>query len=189
MDAQRAAILDAGIEQLAEHGYAGCSIAAVAARAGVATGSVYSHFSGKAQLVVELFTEVVSHEVAAVERAGEQSGSPAERVSAVLAAFASRALKRPRQAYALLAEPVDAPVEEQRLVFRRAYRDVLAQLIADGVRSGALPAQDAELTAAALVGATAELIIGPLTSATITDLSELRQFTNRALGVTDAGHS
>src|SRR5699024_6082758 len=147
------------------------------------TGTVYSHFTGKARLVAELFEQVVSHEVAAVERAGEQPGSPPERVSAVLESFANRALKRPRQAYALLAEPVDAPVEEQRLVFRRAYRDVLARLIADGVRSGTLPAQDAELTAAALVGATAEVLVGPLVTGTAADIPELRRFALRSLGV------
>ena len=186
MDAQRATILDAAVELLAEQGYAGCSVAAVAARAGVATGSVYRHFPGKAQLVAELFGTVVGREVEAVERAGQAPGVAAERVTAVLEAFANRSLKAPRQAYALLAEPVDAPVEEQRLVFRRAYRDVLARLIADGVRGGELPAQDAELTAAALVGATAEVLVGPLTTGDISTIPELRRFTFRALGAEHA---
>lgn len=186
IDGQRAAILDAAVEQLADQGYAGCSVAAVAARAGVATGSVYRHFSGKVELVVELFAEVVNHEVSAVRRAGQQSGSAEQRVNAVLETFAHRALKKPRQAYALLAEPVDAPVEEQRLVFRRAYRDMLARLVSEGVQAGQLPAQDAELTAAALVGATAEILIGPLTSGSTTVIAELRQFTMRALGANDA---
>ena len=61
MDTQRAAILDAAVDLLSEQGYAGCSMAAVAARAGVATGSVYRHFPNKAELVVELFRIVVSH--------------------------------------------------------------------------------------------------------------------------------
>src|SRR5699024_8421437 len=100
-----------------------------------------------------------------------------------LETFSARALKRPRQAYALLAEPVDAPVAEQRLAFRRVYRDVLARLIADGVRSGSLPAQDAELTAAALVGATAEILVGPLATGTAADIPELRRFALRSLGV------
>ena len=182
IDAQRRAIVDGAVEQLADSGYAGCSVAAVAARAGVAAGTVYRHFSGKAELVVELFTEVVEHEVAAVRQAGDQPGPPTERVCAVLETFAARALKRPRQAYALLAEPVDAPVAQQRLVFRRVYRDVLAGLIADGVRSGSLPAQDSELTAAALVGATAEVLVGPLVTGTAVDIPELRRFALRSLG-------
>ena len=183
IDDQRRAIVDGAVEQLADSGYAGCSVAAVAARAGVAAGTVYRHFSGKAELVVELFSEVVEHEVAAVRQAGDRPGAPTDRVCAVLETFAARALKRPRQAYALLAEPVDTPVAEQRLVFRRVYRDVLARLIADGVRSGSLPAQDAELTAAALVGATAEVLVGPLVTGTAADIPELRRFALRSLGV------
>ncbi len=59
LDAQRAAIVSAAGELLAEEGYAACSVAAVAARAGVAAGTVYRHFDGKAELVAELFRVVV----------------------------------------------------------------------------------------------------------------------------------
>lgn len=188
MDSQRAAILDAAIELLAERGYAGCSMSAVAAQAGVATGSVYRHFPGKAELVAELFRLVVTREVQAVELAAEQPGTAPERVVAVVETFASRALKAPRLAYALLAEPVDAPVEEQRLVFRRAFRDVVARRVAEGVRTGMLPPQDAEITAAAIIGAGAEVLTGPLTSDSTDAVSELCTFTLRALGATDATH-
>ena len=40
--------------------------------------------------------------------------------------FARRALRGPRLACALLAEPVDPAIEAERLAFRRAYRDVFA---------------------------------------------------------------
>ncbi|TVT62164.1 TetR/AcrR family transcriptional regulator [Amycolatopsis cynarae] len=182
LDAQRAAILDAAGELLAERGYAGCSVAAVAERAGVATGSVYRHFPGKAELVVELFRGVVSREVEAVTKAGELPGDPVGRVVAVFETFAARALKAPRRAYALLAEPVDAQVEAERVVFRRVFRDVAARHIRDGVRAGLLPAQDAELTAAALVGAAAEVLVGPLTSDNTEADPGLRTFILRALG-------
>jgi AcrR family transcriptional regulator len=188
LDAQRAAILDAAAELLAERGYAGCSVAAVADRAGVATGSVYKHFPGKAELVVELFRGVVSREVDAVRKAAELPGDPAERVVAVFETFAVRALKAPRRAYALLAEPVDAPVEAERIVFRRVFRDVAATHIREGVRQGCLPAQDALLTAAAIVGAVTEVLIGPLTTANTDAVAELRTFILRALGGSDARH-
>ncbi|MFJ8912637.1 TetR/AcrR family transcriptional regulator [Amycolatopsis sp. NPDC102389] len=189
LDAQRDAVLAAAMEQLAERGYAGCSVSAVAERAGVAVGSVYRHFPTKAALVVELFRKVVTREVEAVREVSELPGAPAERVVAVFDTFASRALKTPRMAYALLAEPVDAPIEAERLVFRRAFRDVVAQHVADGVRSGALPAQDADITAAALVGAAAEVLIGPLTTGSADEVSGLRTFVLRSLGGSDAEHS
>ncbi|KAA9153075.1 TetR/AcrR family transcriptional regulator [Amycolatopsis acidicola] len=182
LDAQRAAILDAAGELLAERGYAGCSVAAVAEKAGIATGSVYRHFPGKVELVVELFRGVVNREVEAVTKAAELPGDPVERVAAVFETFANRALKAPRRAYALLAEPVDAPVEAERIVFRRMFRDVVARHIGEGVRAGQLPAQDATLTAAALVGAAAEVLIGPLTTDNTGAVSGLRTFILRALG-------
>ncbi|MFE6856262.1 TetR/AcrR family transcriptional regulator, partial [Streptomyces sp. NPDC057674] len=120
LDAQRASVVDAARALLSEQGYAGCTVAAVAARAGIATGSVYRHFPGKTELSVELFRTVVSREVAAVSEAAGHPGhrSAAERVVAVIETFALRALKSPRLAYALLAEPVDPAVDAERLVFR-----------------------------------------------------------------------
>ena len=189
LDAQRETIIAAATHQLAEHGYGGCSVAAVAERAGVAVGSVYRHFPTKAELVVHVFRQVVSHEVDAVREASARPGEPAERVLAVFETFATRALKSPRLAYALLAEPVDALIDAKRLEFRRAFRDVVAEHVAAGVRERALPAQDGVLTAAALVGAAAEVLIGPLTSGNATDLVELRTFVLRALGGSDARHA
>ncbi|RSN33155.1 TetR family transcriptional regulator [Amycolatopsis sp. WAC 01416] len=185
LDSQRGEILVAAIALLAETGYAGCSMAAVAARAGVGTGSVYRQFPSKADLVVEVFREVVSREVDAVEAAASE-GDVRERVVAVIETFAGRALKAPRLAYALLAEPVDAVVEAERLVFRRAFREVIARNIADGVQKGLLPPQDAEATAAALVGAGAEMLVGPLAGESGPDtIQHLVTFTLRALGGSD----
>ncbi|MCX2180485.1 TetR/AcrR family transcriptional regulator [Streptomyces sp. SKN60] len=193
LDAQRTAVVEAGLGLLAEHGYAGCTVAAVAARAGIATGSVYRHFPSKAELSVELFRTVVEREVAAVTEAAALSAhrTAADRVVAVIETFARRALKAPRLAYALLAEPVDPAVDAERLVFRRAFRDVFAERITAGVRAGELPPQDAVLTASALVGAGAEALIGPLTGGAPGPgtVPALVTFTLRALGVPDADHA
>lgn len=189
LDAQRATIVAAATEQLAEHGYGGCSVAAVAERAGVAVGSVYRHFPTKADLVVHVFRQVVTREVEAVRAVSAQPGAPAERVLAVFETFAQRALKAPRQAYALLAEPVDALIDAERLEFRRAFTEVVTEHVAAGVKDGTLPPQDGRLTAAALVGAAAEVLIGPLTSGNAGDVAELRTFVVRALGGSDARHA
>ncbi|MFF1610369.1 TetR/AcrR family transcriptional regulator [Amycolatopsis sp. NPDC058278] len=189
LDAQRETIIAAATRQLAEHGYSGCSVAAVAERAGVAVGSVYRHFPTKADLVVHVFRQVVTREVEAVRAAAAGAGEPAERVLAAVDTFAQRALKAPKQAYALLIEPVDALIDAERLEFRRAYTEVIAEHVAAGVRDGVLPPQDGRLTAAALVGAAAEVLIGPLTSGNAGDVAELRTFILRALGGSDARHA
>jgi AcrR family transcriptional regulator len=188
MDSQRAAILKAAVDLLSEQGYAGCSMAAVAARAGVATGSVYKHFPGKTELVVELLRYVVTHEVDAVSQAADQPGDLVTRVVSVVETFSSRALKSPRLAYALLVEPVDVAVEAERLVFRRAFRDIAAARIAEAVAAGVLPPQNPEITAAALIGALGEILVGPLAAGEpdVDTMPALISFTLRALGGADA---
>ncbi|MFJ7911141.1 TetR/AcrR family transcriptional regulator [Kitasatospora sp. NPDC096204] len=167
LDAQREAVLQAAVGLLAERGYGGCTMAAVADRAGIATGSLYQHFSGKAELSVQLFRRVVTHEIDAVNAAVALRDTPRQRIAAVVETFAARALCAPRLAYALLVEPADAVVDEERLVFRRAFRDVIATEIAAAVASGELPEQDPVLTAAALVGAVGEALAGPLAAAPV----------------------
>lgn len=190
IDAQRAAIVAAAAALLAEGGYAGCSVSAVAARAGVAAGTVYKHFDGKVALIAEVFRSIVTHEVEVVREAAA-TGTAAECTTAVLETFARRALKSPRRAYVLLAEPVDPVIDDLRLEFRRAFRDVITAAISRGVATGELPPQNASVVAAALVGALGEALVGPLaTGAEDPDtVPTLIAFTLRAIGGTADAHA
>jgi len=159
----RARIVASARDLIARGGYAEAQVTAVADAAGVATGTVYRHFPSKADLFAEVFREASQREVDAVAAvAASAPGGPAERIAMAVESFARRALAGRRLAYALLAEPVDPGVEAERLAFRRAYRDVFADLIATGTAAGELPDQDAELAGAALVGAIGEALVGPL---------------------------
>jgi AcrR family transcriptional regulator len=160
----RERIVAAALEQLREGGYASMGVQAIAARAGVATGSVYRHFDSKAELAAEVFRRAAAPELAAVDHATADDGRSArERVAAAAETFARRALAGPTQAYALLAEPVDPAVEAERLAFRRGYRAVFARTIEQGVERGELPPQDTETVAAAIVGALGEALVSVTT--------------------------
>src|SRR3954452_23867696 len=184
----RSRIVTAARELISEGGYVAAQIAAVAERAGVAVGTVYRHFPSKSDLFAEVFREASQHEVDAMREAIETtSGSAAERVAAGVEAFARRALRGRRLAWALLAEPVDPAVEAERLHFRHSYRDLMADVVADGIAAGDLPDQDVEVTAAALIGGTGETMLGPLSPTTNggdpEDLSaSLIEFCIRAIG-------
>jgi AcrR family transcriptional regulator len=149
----RELIVAAAHELIAAGGYRAASIAAVAARAGVATGTVYRHFPSKAELFSEVFRRASQREVDAVGAAAATGG-----VAAGVETFARRALRGRRLAWALLAEPVDPAVEVERLAYRRAFRDAFAGALPDHVA-------DRELVAAALVGAIGEALVGPLSPA------------------------
>jgi AcrR family transcriptional regulator len=186
LDATRAAIVDSAQALVAEQGYAGCSVASVATGAGVATGTVYRHFPDKGALFAEVFRVATQREVDAVAAAAAKPGTVTERVEACVETFARRALRSPRMAYALIAEPVDPQVEAERLTYRRAYRNIFAALVADAVDAGDLPPQDAQVSAAAVVGAMAEALVVPLHSgaASRRTVPELSAFVVRSLGGT-----
>lgn len=166
--ATRERIVHAALELVAHGGYREASVAAVAQRAGVATGTVYRHFPGKAELFAEVFRVASQREVDAVAEAAALDAPAPARLTAAVETFAHRALRGRRLAWALIAEPVDPAVEAERLVFRRAYAAAFADAIRAGIGAGELPDQDPDLAATALVGAIGEALVGP-TSPTSSD--------------------
>lgn len=167
-DAARERLLAAAAEIIAAHGYAGLTIAGTAARAGLSVGSVYRHFESKALLAAEVFRREADRELAAVRLATELAGEPLPALRDAAATFGTRALASPRLAWALLAEPVGSEVEAERLRFRRSYRDLFAGLIERAIAAGQLPAdQRPAMTGAAVVGAVAESLAGPLAPASV----------------------
>ncbi|WP_320671994.1 TetR/AcrR family transcriptional regulator [Patulibacter defluvii] len=185
----RARLLEAAHDVTAESGYGAASVTAIAARAGVATGTLYRHFPSKGHLFVDLFRRVCGGEIAAMQQAADRPGATAgERIEEVLATFAARALQNPRLAWALLAEPLDPLVEAERLAYRRTYRTLLAQLLRQAIDGGEIPDQDVEFTAAAVVGGVGEALVGPLSPLSgdappVADLlASLRRFVRGAIG-------
>ncbi|WP_371799950.1 TetR/AcrR family transcriptional regulator [Streptomyces sp. NBC_01707] len=160
--AHRQRLLDAARQLLAEGGYAAASISALAERAQVATGSVYNHFASKQELLAAVFRHVAGHELTAVQEAVGAKCGAAEQLRALVEVFAFRALRTPRTAWALLAEPVDPLVEAERLTYRRGYHALAETVITAGIESGELPVQNARLSAAAVIGAISESLLGPL---------------------------
>lgn len=181
----RQRLLHAARDLVAEQGFAAATAAAVAERSGVAAGTIYRHFPNKPELVAEVFRYATEHEVAQVAAASESrnvSDAYALRLARAVAVFARRALQGPQLAYALIAEPVDPRVEQERLRYRMAYADIFEDLIRDGIASGEFAAQDAGISAAALVGLLSEALIGPLFpgQAKTNSANELPQMAARA---------
>ncbi len=187
----RERLLRSAQELIEEDGYGAASVIAIAERAGVAAGTLYRHFSSKEELFVEVFRSVCDREVRAMQDASEEmpaTASPVDRLETLLATFAERALRKPRLAWALLAEPVDRLVDSERLAYRERYRALAAEALRAGIAAGELPAQNVELTAAALVAGCGEALVGPLSPVararpgTAEIVTALRTFVRRAVG-------
>ena len=187
----RERLLRAAQELIEEGGYGPASVVAIADRAGVAAGTLYRHFSSKEELFVEVFRSVCDREVRAMQAAAEAmpiEASHVDRLVTVLSTFARRALRRPRLAWALIAEPVDPLVDAERLAYRARYSELTAEALRAGIAAGELPEQNVELTAAALVGGCGEALVGPLSPVAASKpameeiLSALGTFVRRAAG-------
>ena len=87
------AILDAAAAIAAEGGMAAVQIAAVAARARIAAGTVYRYFPSKTELIAELVARLAHDEVAAMAGAGDAAPGPLSALAASIATFAARALR------------------------------------------------------------------------------------------------
>lgn len=155
-------IVQAARRLVAESGFRDAQIVAIAAAAGVATGSVYRHFPSKAELFAEVLAITSQHEVEVLAAIAAAGGPAPARLADAIRAFASRALRARALAYALIAEPVDPEIDDARLQYRHAVGEVFARILADGVRAGEFPPQDVAAAAACAVGAMLEGLVGPL---------------------------
>lgn len=185
----RARLLRAAREQTEQGGYAAASVTAIAQRAGLGAGTLYSHFPSKAELFVELFREVCVGEMRAMEDASAlDAASSVQRLERVIGTFARRALANPRLAWALIAEPVDPLVDAERLAFRAAYARLFAATLRQAIAAGELPEQNVDLSAAAIVGGVGEVLVGPLSPLASEPpsidaiVAEIISFARRAVG-------
>lgn len=190
LEARHVAIVTAARALASEHGMAGVQIAPVADRAGIAAGTVYRYFPAKSSLVQALVDAMAEAEIAAIQLAADAAPGSLSALAAALLTLAARAMRQRRLAWALIAEPVDAEIDAARLVFRRALVGEIETRIA---RAGShLPDQDTAMSAAAIVGALLEGLLGPL-APPCADRSRERETVQvlavlalRAVGVADA---
>lgn len=159
---KRARILKAARDLVAEGGWAAAQVDNVAEKAGVATGTVYRHWTAKAELCAEIVATVSAREVEIVKAVADADGSPVEKLEAAIRTFASRALRGRRLAYALIAEPVDSEVEMVRLDYRAKLAHGFERILREGIMRGAFPRLDPAVAAACIVGAFMEALVGPL---------------------------
>lgn len=158
----RERILGLALACVAEGGFAALTMQTLADAAGIATGSLYRHFRGKGELAAEVFARASQREVDALAETLGAPDSATVRLTRGLQQFAARAWDSRQLAFALIAEPVDPEVDEQRLIYREAYAALFVQLLEQGIAHGEFPAQPVHLIAACLVGAIAEALVGPL---------------------------
>jgi AcrR family transcriptional regulator len=164
---RRDRLLDAGLELFGTEGFAGVTIEALCAAAGLNPRYFYEQFASREELLGAVYDRHVQAVLTMVQAA--IAGSPAEpaaRLKAGLAAFVTATLADERAARVNYFEMVgvSAGLEAQRRGVLRAYAELIAAQASQLDDLGPLGRGDRRMTAVALVGATDGLIIDWLTS-------------------------
>lgn len=191
--ARHDAIIAAARALAAESGMDAVQIAPVAARAGIAAGTVYRYFPAKTALVEALVGAHAEIEIAAIRAAADAAPGPLSALAAAIVTFAARALRQRRLTWAVVAEPVDADIDHARAAFRRMLTAEIEGRVAAAVAERQLADIDAGLAARALVGVLLEALIGPLAPDVGTEAAKGREavqmislFALRGVGFPDA---
>ncbi|MGB0218647.1 MAG: TetR/AcrR family transcriptional regulator [Sinimarinibacterium flocculans] len=158
----RERILAAARRLVAAGGYREAQIAAVAAEAGMSTGMIYRYFRSKAELFIEVLEAAVGHEIELLNAIAEGSGTARQRLYAAVDCFTRRALTGPGLAYAFIAEPAEPEVDTARIRVRQRLGDVFKTILRQGIEAGEFPPQDLDASAACIVGAYTEALVGPI---------------------------
>lgn len=180
---QQNLLLTTALTLVARQGFQNLTVALLAEQAQVAIGTVYKYFDSKAELCAAVFRSATEKEVYQVQQAAfpeDKSLSCEQRLANAIQIFSERALEGYRLAYALIAEPVDATVQHERLKYRQAYAEIFEALIQEAIDKKEFCAQDTEVAAAALVGTLSETLLGSIGS----HISEAKQIDQQKL-ITD----
>jgi AcrR family transcriptional regulator len=162
LDGNRRRIVLTTRRLIAIGGLRATSMTTVAREAGLSTGALYRYFRSRSELLVEVLSDAVAHEVQILRSIVGQPGPATLRLQAAVGSFARRALAGPNLAYAFIAEPAEREVEAARLVCRAQFGEVFRDLLREGIALGEFPAQSVDISAACIVGAFTEALVRPV---------------------------
>ena len=146
-DARRRELIEAARALFVEQGYEGTSVAAIVQRAGVAQGTFYLYFEGKARVLAHLQGRVLVDLMRAFERAAARPGPADERLVAGVKAIL-RATKKHRDLLRVFRQATSG--EQTELVWiqgREAFSVPFGRLLGEGVAEGRFTVDDPGLTA------------------------------------------
>ena len=155
-------IISAAVALISDFGFRNTQMSTIAEHSGLALSTLYRHFHSKNDLMVAVVAKVSGHEVNVAAGAAMSEGSPTHRLEMAIRTFALRAIRGRKRAHALVAEPVDAEIETERLRYRRRLMRVYETVIREGIQDGSIREQDPEVSAGCIVGAMFEGLVGPL---------------------------
>lgn len=162
MEQNREAILQSARELIAQGGIKDAQIQAIAERAGVSSGLVYRYFDNKSQVLIEVLSEAIQHEVKILNHIAERELTSKQKLDKAVTTFVKRAMNSPQLAYSLMFEPVDAELEHERFRSKQLIKQSIKEILAAGKINGEFGFEDLNTAALCVVGAMTFVVIEPL---------------------------
>lgn len=150
-EATRQKLLRAALDLYTTIGFRGTTTPAIAARAGVAEGTIYRHFTSKEHLLNEVYRGAQKWATGIIREVEEQAhGARApERLQRVARRFFEAAERDPAALRMLLFTPAEKSLDEKSRDAAREFRNGLQQVVASGKSDGLVRPGPADLWAQA----------------------------------------
>lgn len=189
----RSRIVAAAVSLFAEQGFDATSVNQVVARAGVAKGALYHHFSSKDDLLYEVYRELVKRQLDGLTEILDQAAPPAQSLRAIITDMVVTTAERVAEAKVFFRESHRLGDANQQRVRadRRRIHDAVTELVRSAQASGEFaPVAGPEMVTFTIFGVINELPVwyspdGPLTPAEIA--GQLAELVLAGLGATEKG--
>lgn len=142
--ATRERVLAAARDLFDEAGFEAATIRAIAQRAGVAVGSVFTTFSGKTEILSQVMAERLDGLYAELDAVlPHLRGSCADRLRSIMAIHYGFEMQRPRLFAAFVASSFEPPAGDAVIPFgaNRRLTAMLREVLEDGVARGEIHAE------------------------------------------------
>jgi AcrR family transcriptional regulator len=144
--ATRQKLLRAGLELFTTVGFRATTTPEIAARAGVAEGTIYRHFSGKEDLLIAAYHEAQRWGLELVKGTdGDTALPPRDRLLAVAKRLVSAGESDPAMTRMLLRRREQGYLDDSAREAARQFREALQQIVASGKQAGLVRAGPADL--------------------------------------------
>jgi AcrR family transcriptional regulator len=131
-------ILDAAVALFAEQGFDATSVQQVVERAEVTKGALYHYFRAKDDLLYEIYHELISEQLAGLDRIAAAGLAPADALREIIRDLVETTTSRLEPA-AVFAREMHKLARDQMSALnaqRRRYHEAVRELVATGQRDG-----------------------------------------------------
>jgi len=151
---KRGLVLRAAAKLFSERGYAATTIDAITDELSASKRAIYDHFTGKAEILVEICEQAVRFSVDLAERVAREPGDPVARLRLLARDFTGIVIDYQDYIAISSREMKFLPEDSYRRILRMQERfdRILGSILAEGVARGCFDLADPAMTALAISG-------------------------------------